>query len=211
LTAPISPPLTGLAPVIAPHTRLLVLGSFPSVASLAAGEYYAHPRNHFWSVLSALWSIDLRVLPYPQRLDVVREQGLGIWDVYAKCRREGSLDADIRDARFNDFAWLKTQAPALEAVAHNRRRVGPGDAVHAYPRRGRAPAAVHQPRQRLVEIRAQAHGLARGVRAAWVGTPSTLSMNLRSPFALSLSKCRPRPGRGFDKLSPNGWGAMPIP
>ncbi|MET0334995.1 MAG: DNA-deoxyinosine glycosylase [Rhizobacter sp.] len=111
--------LPGHPPVIDRHTRLVVLGSFPSVASLAAGQYYAHPRNHFWPVLSAIWGIDLRALAYPQRLKEVLRRGLGIWDVYACCRREGSLDSAIEDAEFNDLASLKHRAPDLQAVAHN--------------------------------------------------------------------------------------------
>jgi hypoxanthine-DNA glycosylase len=114
-----APPLRGLSPVIAPNTRVVVLGSFPSVASLAAGEYYAHPRNHFWPLLSALWGIDLRALPYAERLQSALDHGLGIWDVYAHCRREGSLDSAIHDAEFNDLAGLKQRAPQLRAVAHN--------------------------------------------------------------------------------------------
>ena len=82
------PSLRGLAPVIGPATRLVVLGSFPSEASLAAQQYYAHPRNHFWPILGALWQVDLRQLPYAERIELVRERGLGIWDVYAGCRRE---------------------------------------------------------------------------------------------------------------------------
>lgn len=111
--------LRGLAPVIVAHTRLVVLGSFPSAASLAAGEYYAHPRNQFWPILSCLWSQDLRALPYRRRLAVVRERGLGIWDVYASCRRDGSLDSAIEDARPNDLAALLRRAPGVQAFAHN--------------------------------------------------------------------------------------------
>ncbi|MCM5677977.1 DNA-deoxyinosine glycosylase [Schlegelella sp. S2-27] len=111
--------LLGLAPVIAPNTRLMVLGSFPGVASLQAQQYYAHPRNHFWPILSAIWDIDLRPLPYEQRLDVVRKRGLGIWDVYGGCRREGSLDSAIEDAEPNDLAGLKASLPQLQAFAHN--------------------------------------------------------------------------------------------
>jgi hypoxanthine-DNA glycosylase len=113
------PLLQGLSPVIAPNTRLLVLGSFPSVASLQAGEYYAHPRNHFWPLLSALWGVDLRTMPYRQRLQEALRRGLGIWDTYAHCRREGSLDSAIHDAELNDLAGLKRRAPQLEAIAHN--------------------------------------------------------------------------------------------
>jgi hypoxanthine-DNA glycosylase len=111
--------LQGLGPVIGPETRLLVLGSFPGVASLLAGQYYAHPRNQFWPLLSGLWGIDLAAMPYPQRLQAITARGLGLWDVYAHCRREGSLDSAIRDAQLNDLAGLKRHAPRLSGIAHN--------------------------------------------------------------------------------------------
>ena len=111
--------LQGLPPVIARHTRLVLLGSFPGAASLAAQQYYAHPRNQFWPLLSALWGEDLTVLPYAARLQRLRAHGLGLWDVIAECRREGSLDSAIREARYNDLASLRRRAPQLMAVAHN--------------------------------------------------------------------------------------------
>ena len=111
--------LVGLPPVIARETRLVVLGSFPGAASLAARQYYAHPRNQFWPLLSALWGVDLTALPYAQRLAVLRERRLGLWDVYASCRRDGSLDSAIEDAQANDLASLRRRAPELRAVAHN--------------------------------------------------------------------------------------------
>ena len=112
-------PLQGLAPVIARHTRLVVLGSFPGVASLKAQQYYAHPRNHFWPILSALWGVDLRPRPYAERIAFIRDKGLGLWDVYASCRREGSLDSAIEEAQLNDLPSLKRRAPQLQAMAHN--------------------------------------------------------------------------------------------
>jgi len=115
----LSLPLQGLPPVIARHTRLVLLGSFPGAASLAAGQYYAHPRNQFWPLLSLLLGEDLVSLGYAQRLQRLRARGLGLWDVIAECRREGSLDSAIRDARYNDLASLRRRAPQLVAVAHN--------------------------------------------------------------------------------------------
>jgi len=114
-----SPRLTGLAPVIARHSALIVLGSFPGVASLQAQQYYGHPRNHFWPLLSAIWSTDLVSQPYNKRLEEVRHRGLGIWDVYAACVREGSLDTAIEHAEFNDLHGLKRRAPNLRLIAHN--------------------------------------------------------------------------------------------
>ena len=112
-------PVVGFPAVAAPDARALILGTAPSVLSLQAGEYYAHPRNAFWPLLSALWGIDLRALPYAQRLAAAGARGLGIWDVYARCRREGSLDSAIEDAEPNDLAALARRLPLLAAIAHN--------------------------------------------------------------------------------------------
>ncbi len=113
--------LVGLAPVVSPSTRVLVLGSFPGVASLRAQQYYGHPQNHFWRILQALWPQH----PLPPRDDYAARcawlcaRGLGVWDVYLACEREGSLDTHIRNAQLNDFAGLRTQLPQLAAIAHN--------------------------------------------------------------------------------------------
>ena len=111
--------LQGLEPVAVPDTRLLVLGSFPGGRSLALRQYYAHPQNHFWKILSALWQTDLVALDYPLRLAEVQRRGLGLWDVYASCEREGSLDSAIRAAEVNDLAGLVQRCPRLCAIAHN--------------------------------------------------------------------------------------------
>lgn len=109
----------GLAPVVSRGTRLLLLGSFPGAASLRAQQYYAHPRNHFWPILGALWGIDLASRGYAARLAEARRRGLGLWDVYARCRREGSLDSAIEDAVPNDLPALVAGLPMLRAIAHN--------------------------------------------------------------------------------------------
>ncbi|WP_439519857.1 DNA-deoxyinosine glycosylase [Hydrogenophaga sp.] len=111
--------LEGLAPVLDAHTRVLVLGSFPGVASLRAQQYYGHPQNHFWKILGALWALPLLAMPYAERVGVLRERGLGVWDVYRACEREGSLDTAIENAELNDFAGALRECPLLEAIAHN--------------------------------------------------------------------------------------------
>ena len=111
--------LEGLGPVVDADTRLIVLGSFPGVASLRAQQYYGHPRNHFWAILGALWQVDLMSADYPRRLAAARARGLGLWDVYASCSREGSLDSAIVDAQLNDLASLTRIAPGLRAIVHN--------------------------------------------------------------------------------------------
>ncbi|WCM89438.1 DNA-deoxyinosine glycosylase [Acidovorax sp. NCPPB 3576] len=116
-----APRLVGLAPVVSPRTVVLLLGSFPGAASLREGQYYGHPQNHFWRILQALWPQP--VLPgrddYAGRCAWLLDRGLGLWDVYAACEREGSLDTDIRNAVVNDFRALRAQCPRLAAIAHN--------------------------------------------------------------------------------------------
>jgi len=111
--------LEGLAPVIAADTRLVILGSFPGAASLAAQQYYGHPRNKLWPLLSALWNEDLVALGYAQRLAALERHRVGLWDVYRSCEREGSLDSAIRVPVPNDLERLRQLAPRLQAVAHN--------------------------------------------------------------------------------------------
>ena len=119
---PAPPPsarLVGLPPVVGEGTVVLVLGSFPGVASLRAQQYYAHPQNHFWRILQALWPQHPLPAQYAGRCDWLLGRGLGLWDVYGACEREGSLDSRIRNAEVNDFASLRPRCPRLAAIVHN--------------------------------------------------------------------------------------------
>jgi hypoxanthine-DNA glycosylase len=109
----------GLAPLLAPDARVLILGSFPSEASLAARQYYAHPRNHFWPVLSALLNEPLVEMSYPARTARVRQHGIAIWDTIVACERKGSLDAAIRNAERGEIARVRRVARRLRAVCFN--------------------------------------------------------------------------------------------
>ncbi|MEM5387613.1 DNA-deoxyinosine glycosylase [Paraburkholderia phymatum] len=116
--------LRGFPPVVAESTHTLILGSFPGEASLAATQYYAHPRNQFWRLLSAVIGEPLPELDYPTRLEHLLKHGVGVWDVLAACTREGSLDAAIRNATPNDFASLREYAPKLAKVCFNGKTAG---------------------------------------------------------------------------------------
>ena len=104
--------------------RVLVLGSFPSEASLAARQYYAHPQNRFWTIMGEILQADLRALPYRRRIAAVNAAGIGIWDVYGSCLRQGSLDSAIREPLFNDFASLRRRAPGIARVCMNGATAG---------------------------------------------------------------------------------------
>lgn len=107
-------------PLESPAARILILGSMPGRASLAAGQYYAHPQNAFWSIMGSLVGAD-PALPYPARVAVLKASGIALWDVLASCERKGSLDADIRPNSMvaNDFAAFFASHPQISAVLFN--------------------------------------------------------------------------------------------
>ncbi len=114
--------LNALLPLLSSQTRLLILGSFPGVASLRAQQYYGHPQNHFWKILQAIWPdfpTGTGASSYEIRSEWLLSKRLGVWDVYASCEREGSLDSSIRSAVVNNFSALIRQCPALQAIGHN--------------------------------------------------------------------------------------------
>lgn len=118
------PLLTGLPPVLDAETRVLILGSFPGEASLQAQQYYAHPRNQFWRLVSEAVNENLHELPYKERLTRLRAHQIGLWDVIDVCEREGSLDSAIRKAQHNDFDVLKHQCPQLKRICFNGKTSG---------------------------------------------------------------------------------------
>lgn len=117
---PDSDRLVGLAPVFDARAVLLVLGSFPGVASLRATQYYAHPRNAFWPVMGALLGdVGLAARPYADRLSSLRAHRVALWDAVAACRRDGSLDTAIEAAEPSDLPHLVARLPKLRAIACN--------------------------------------------------------------------------------------------
>ena len=116
--------LTGLEPVLFPDSQILILGSFPGEASLAASQYYAHLRNQFWRLMGAVLHDDLVSLAYPARLQRLMDHRIGLWDVIAACKRSGSLDSAIREAQAVDFSLLNEHYPALHTIAFNGKTSG---------------------------------------------------------------------------------------
>jgi hypoxanthine-DNA glycosylase len=126
--------LYGLPPLVGPTTRFLVLGSFPGARSLAAREYYGHPQNQFWRILQAIWPSgphDICVGSYEIRSKWLLERGLGLWDLYASCEREGSLDSAIRNPVVNDIAALAHNGG--ESFKHARHTAALGLPVYKLP------------------------------------------------------------------------------
>jgi hypoxanthine-DNA glycosylase len=116
--------VVGFAPVLDGETRILILGTAPSRASLAVRQYYGNPHNQFWRLLTKVLKTELTVLAYEERLQRLLARGIGLWDVIAACEREGSLDSAIRSAKPNDFGRLRQQCPKLRRVCFNGKTAG---------------------------------------------------------------------------------------
>ena len=110
-----------MAPAGASDARLLILGSLPGEASLAAQRYYAHPTNQFWRLLGAAIGEDLASLDYAARLERLAARDIALWDVVAEAQRRGSLDGAIRAATPNQLADHVATHKRLAAVAFNGR------------------------------------------------------------------------------------------
>jgi hypoxanthine-DNA glycosylase len=115
--------IRGFPPIEHRGARVLVLGSMPGVASLSAGEYYAHPRNQFWRIIGELYGFD-PAAPYRFRAKALCLAGVALWDVLASCARPGSLDADIdeRSIVVNPFAGFLDVHPHIRRVCFNGRK-----------------------------------------------------------------------------------------
>lgn len=113
--------VTGFAPIARADAKVLVLGTLPSRASLAAGEYYGHPRNAFWLIMRELIGA---AGSYESRCRALVENGIAVWDVLQSSVRRGSLDADIRvqTADANDFAEFLRDHRHLQLICFNGRK-----------------------------------------------------------------------------------------
>lgn len=115
---------SSMPPVGARDARLLLLGSLPGDASLAAQRYYAHPTNQFWRLLGGALGEELAGLAYGERLARLAARGVALWDVVDRAERPGSLDGAIRSARHNSLADYAATHPRLEAIGFNGKAAG---------------------------------------------------------------------------------------
>lgn len=114
----------GFPPVVDRQVEILILGSFPSIASLGKAQYYGHPQNHFWRLVGVVIGEPLPEMDYPQRLRTLLRHRIGLWDIIGECARAGSLDSNIRDPRHNDFSRVTRVAKKLRRVCFNGKTAG---------------------------------------------------------------------------------------
>ena len=107
-------------PLFSRESRVLILGSFPSVKSREQNFFYGHPQNRFWKVIAALYG---RETPtgIPEKKELILSHGLALWDSIASCVITGSSDASIRDVRANDLRIILDHS-RIERIYCNGRK-----------------------------------------------------------------------------------------
>ncbi|MEM6998891.1 MAG: DNA-deoxyinosine glycosylase [Pseudomonadota bacterium] len=110
----------GFPPIAKSNATILILGSMPGQVSLDRHQYYAHPRNSFWSIIFDLLNADSE-LNYEQRKQLLYDNNIAVWDVLKSCYRRGSLDADIDPATIeaNDFKSFFKKHPNIKYIYFN--------------------------------------------------------------------------------------------
>jgi TDG/mug DNA glycosylase family protein len=119
-------------PVATSEARVLILGSMPGIASLTAGQYYAHPRNAFWRIMGELIGAGPDKT-YDERLRVLNIRGVALWDVLDSCVRPGSLDTNISNETPNDFANFFASHTSITHVGLNGGKAATLFKKHAAP------------------------------------------------------------------------------
>ncbi|MFT6029652.1 MAG: TDG/mug DNA glycosylase family protein [Oleiphilaceae bacterium] len=110
----------GFKPLLGLEPKVLILGTMPSVQSLKTQQYYGHPRNVFWWIMSELCCFDLS-RSYSEKVGFVLKNKIAVWDVIASCHRPGSLDSNIDQGSItpNRLSELFEKYPSLKLIAFN--------------------------------------------------------------------------------------------
>jgi hypoxanthine-DNA glycosylase len=116
--------IEGFPPIVGSSPRVLILGTFPGEESLRQNQYYAHPRNLFWEIMGKVCGAG-REIEYNDRLDVLRNNHIALWDVLKACSRHGSLDTNIRNGLYeiNDFKRFLSKHD-IKAIYFNGKKAG---------------------------------------------------------------------------------------
>jgi len=145
-------------PLFCGDSRILILGSFPSVKSREQNFFYGHPRNRFWPLIAEIFG-----RPVPETVEekkaLILENGLALWDSIASCRITGSSDASIRDAKPADLGIILSACPISKICCNGRasydlymRHIFPVTGIEAECLPSTSPANAQWTMNRLTEV-----------------------------------------------------------
>ena len=114
-----------IQPVYDKDSKVLILGSFPSVKSREEGFFYGHPQNRFWKVTASIFDEEIPRTPQEKKAFLIRNH-IALWDVIGSCDIDGSSDSSIRNVKVNDISMILTTAD-IKAIYLNGKK-----AYHLY-------------------------------------------------------------------------------
>ena len=106
------------SPVVGKNPKILILGTMPGRKSLEMQEYYSHPRNIFWKIIFNLLKVSEKNT-YSEKIELVEEKKIALWDVCYSCTREGSLDSNIKDETPNQILDFLKRYQSIETCIFN--------------------------------------------------------------------------------------------
>lgn len=111
-----------LPPLIDENAEILVLGTMPGDASLEMRQYYASSNNSFWKIVDKLWNESKGFKNYQEKEACLKQHHVALWDVLARCEREGSSDSSIQKGQMNDMEELLKQYPNVKKIVFNGKK-----------------------------------------------------------------------------------------
>ena len=107
-------------PSIDNNSKVLILGSMPGIKALEKQQYYAHPQNRFWKLMGIICDVsNLHECDYDLKLKTLLKNNIALWDVIKFCKREGSLDSDIKNETVNNLRDLLKKYPNIKTICLN--------------------------------------------------------------------------------------------
>ena len=110
--------INSFPPIVNDNSRILILGSMPGAKSLQMQQYYAFPQNQFWRIMFYLFDEGLSE-DYETRINLLKQNGIALWDVIESCERKGSSDTEIKDEVDNNIPELIKNHPNIQTIFCN--------------------------------------------------------------------------------------------
>lgn len=110
------------APIVNAATKIIILGTIPSIISLEKQEYYGNKQNQFWRILYAVLGVSPVATVFEERVQFLKQNTIGLWDVLKNCERKGSLDVHIKNQVVNDFESFFKAYPSIDTIIFNGKK-----------------------------------------------------------------------------------------
>ncbi len=107
-------------PIVFKDSKILILGSFPSIKSFENNFYYTHPKNQFWPIMGEIFSMPVKTKE--DKINLLKRNGIALFDVAKSCERKNSLDSNLKNCEVHDFKEFLEKYPNIKAIFFTGRK-----------------------------------------------------------------------------------------